>query len=260
MSNLTVSVTDLNPGDGIAPSFVFGPINEAWAHGSASAYYESGSDDGYILQFEGLGAPLDVSLANAQNSVAVTAKLYGRDQPFTHVLELLAVARPPNHTYVFSAINAGNFGFTLSPNTRVDIAMSVHASGNTDPQNNFDAVSVSASLVLDLLLSEDLGADLTYRAGDGPSQPDSFDVSETLRVTYSNELDTEATGVLTFVGLSIANSGPLVLGPGPDPVPDPDPIPVPVPEPASWAMMLGGLGVIGASLRRRRNRNESSLR
>ena len=42
------------------------------------------------------------------------------------------------------------------------------------------------------------------------------------------------------------------------PEPDPDPAPAAVPEPASWALMLGGFGLVGGAMRARRKSEVSS--
>jgi len=57
-----------------------------------------------------------------------------------------------------------------------------------------------------------------------------------LRFGVTNSLDEDYDSGLAFAGLTIAG----------------DPIPTGVPEPASWAMMLGGFGLVGGAMRNRR--------
>lgn len=57
-----------------------------------------------------------------------------------------------------------------------------------------------------------------------------------LRFGVTNSLDEDYDSGLAFAGLTIAG----------------DPIPTGVPEPASWAMMLGGFGLVGSMLRSRK--------
>lgn len=70
------------------------------------------------------------------------------------------------------------------------------------------------------------------------------DTTNAINYGYMNITTTGATGFpATITGWSYENSGAAITVQG---------LPGAVPEPASWAMMIGGLALVGASMRRRK--------
>ncbi|NIJ06950.1 hypothetical protein FHS31_000532 [Sphingomonas vulcanisoli] len=96
-------------------------------------------------------------------------------------------------------------------------------------------------------------SDNPFTVSVGGSQIGSYDITSTIWSTYTTPTfrANSTTGTLTFVGS--ASSGDADVG-----IDNVRITTAPVPEPATWAMMIGGFGLVGTALRRSR-RMEADL-
>jgi hypothetical protein len=256
IGNLVITLTDLDTADGISPwitftvprfggiecgSVGFGADNSEATQGfrfgvaedrlyTASAHTDWSASSGTVLTGKGIGGFTTLSAQGVANS--------GLDSYGNYLAQTSASKDPYSE-------------FTLSPNTKLTFSV---------------AAEVKAQTTIGYNLETDIGEQAKALAvlnvvgvADGVSQSDNqqhiaaaaFDVrddnttigvsdawSGILTANFVNNGAGEATGILevfTYVdGFSASSNGVT-----------------PVPEPSTYAMLLGGLGLIGAAARRR---------
>lgn len=241
LSNLSVTLIDLDPLDGLAPSISFAsglitsPLVRA---GSAPLYDTHGS---------GLFAPLDVEIQTPTDraSATVSGPTFGADGSFRNAgmrVSALANDSGPNafaspEAFVYAPYGGGGFTFSLSPNTQASFtatgSTSVTATVGADRQSG----SAEASLfVIGVDRQSQYQTDVAYSWLGESDQPGQDATSRALQVDFVNATggwlggDFQATvRVDGFTG---------AMAP-------------PVPEPSTWALMLLGAVAVGGVTRRR---------
>ena len=127
--------------------------------------------------------------------------------------------------------------FTPSPNVVGSVEFTTDVGGFILPPHTDDPT-------IENLVFTYVGPDL--RTMDGPFDPLNFNGLGALSIYSQTRID-------AFTAFTIKNNpddveNTLTVQVGQDLVPT-------IPEPATWAMMIGGLGLVGASMRRRRVRS-----
>lgn len=272
ISNISVTLIDLDPADGIAASIFFLPdtvkyAGGAYIEGVAQTGQAFGTDPGNKYDSfyrSGAWASSNVSktvhsdLATASASVTGSATGAG----FTE-LSLSGSALSSSTQGAYFLVEAKVPGalfdekeFVLSANTKVvfsfDAALSVntnigHVPGAANSESAMAEVLLyTAGLAPDgVSLIEDLQGrkvDIAYQDGDPPGgAADSW--SGVMSASFSNVSDASAEGVF---GAHAETTGFSVISA--------------VPEPSTWGMLLAGLGMLGGVARRRRAAHPTSNR
>lgn len=262
MGNLLITLTDLNPTDGIAPSLTFTSEGRA----SLLSAVNSWGDiiDGkvairYAPNPQGpLSADTHTDWASSSASVMAANTAAGFTTMSTH-----GVAGSGPDAYGYYRGNATNAmpqnDFTLSANTAVTFSVIASTQSSTSMGYNLEADqgeyatahalmnvygSVNGQFQIDT--QEHISySDFSVR-GDGSTMGASDSWSGKLAVSFYNYGATSTTGQLqSFVDVE----GQSAVWDGV----------TPVPEPETYAMMLGGLALIGAVGRRRSRRAKGAV-
>lgn len=238
-SPVTITLTDLDPTDGITPSISFMqtlPVPDDPRVPRVLAGFTDGRGDEFgtrIVPADGSN-PLSVSLTYGDRFSAA-ATLTDPGQFETQVLRASSSAAGPAHRGAFAGAESGFYAFVLSPNTAVTIEMGVHLSGHADagPDNSY----VFFGAELDMLVG---GAGGLGSYGDSlayflmvQSTVSDVDMYEVLTAAYANRGSNPVTGSLELAASTHARY-----------------IPSSIPEPATLPTMAVGLGLIALWARR----------
>ncbi|WP_229257335.1 PEP-CTERM sorting domain-containing protein [Duganella callida] len=262
--NVTVTLIDLDPNDGIAASISFLPNTTkfdggAYIHGEAEDGIIGGYDPGHQLQrFDKSGAwqSTNVSgnahtgLSSAAASVTGSASGVGFTALSVSGKALSGLDDHGNY-YSYASVpfnNVDNRGFVLSANTKVvfsvDAAMSAtmtrgYTAGALEGESASALMSLYAGgLAADGSMLDDLqqhGVGVQYFDG-GPLGGATDSWAGVMSASYSNLTNHSSQGQF-WADAQVGGHSVMAA----------------VPEPETYAMLLGGLGLLGG-LARRRNR------
>ncbi|GGY03845.1 PEP-CTERM sorting domain-containing protein [Massilia dura] len=251
---VTITLVDLDPNDGITPSIRFATDADGIDGGTVSGELRSWTADGESFRefrSQGTGpaslvaAGRDTAMASAGGSVTGLA---GAGFSALAAQGQAGSGATARGSYDVSAQSAW-VGFTLSANTAVQFSASGWAQGSTstggDPATGWDEaggalVALSAggpdgggSIVWD---DDERIATASYTLdGAGNVHGDAQSWSGLLGVSFSNATGASADGIFTAEVRAFGHSAVSA-----------------VPEPATGVMLLAGLGLVGAGVRRQR--------
>jgi hypothetical protein len=254
--NLIITLTDLNPNDGIAPSLSFTAAGHAFVLGETLGWGDVQDDTLYAYtaqQQQGvLSGATHTDWSSATSSVTMANTVAGFS-----ALSAQGVAKSGLDgygAYRSHATGADPFenGFTLSANTMITFSTSASLQTSTSMGYNLSADQREyANAHVALYLTGNVGG-VDQSDTQERDMVSTFDVrddgstigvhnswSGQLSVSFSNTSAVDASG--TMRGF-VSTEGNSAIWDGV----------TPVPEPETYAMLLGGLGLIGALGRRRR--------
>ncbi|HEX8605139.1 MAG TPA: PEP-CTERM sorting domain-containing protein [Pseudoduganella sp.] len=256
VSNVTVTVIDLDPNDGIAASISFMPdptkyMGGALVRGEALNYRDSINEPGaqYKSYFNRGAWPATNVSGSVQSDLATqTGSVTGSGAGIGFSAaalsgSALSGADARSHFWGYASMPgnpAGLLDFTLSANTRVVFSLDASMSASTTISTPWQGASESASVMM-MLYARGLAADGVTLLEDvtqqGISVPgggsDSW--NGLLSASFSNLGNVSTHGAF---GANATIQGDSVLAA--------------VPEPSTWGMLLGGLALTGWLGRRRR--------
>lgn len=241
IGQLSYTLTDLDPNDGVTPSISFSDISGdglapatvmlVWSHNGTGGNNEVNAEDAQPIRY-GYSEP-GLSLGGSISGAPA--------DPTT--LDMRAYARAD----ATDGDGAGTdvefwstpMGYVLSPNTSLTVSAVAHFSADGVPaglRDNFTAearLSLGGYGTLSGPFSLVFPADMDVESGDGP-----VDTSEVLTLTYANDSTASVNGGLSLYGtVRAATFGSSVS---------------PVPEPGRLAMLGAGLPLLLALRRRAR--------
>lgn len=250
---VTITLIDLDPDDGIAPSLLFAPDTGGNSGGTVSGELRSftpNEESFREFRSQGLGLASPVSAGRDLAMASGSGSITGLAGPGFSALAAQGQAgsgTASRGTYDVTAQSAW-VGFTLSANTAVRFSANGWAQGTTstggDPSTGWDeaggALVALGAAGFDstgtLVWDEDQQvATARYTLDDaGNVQGDAQSWSGLLSVSFSNTTGASADGIFTAEASAFGHSAVS-----------------PVPEPSSGLMLLGGLGLVGMMARRR---------
>lgn len=239
LGQLSYTLTDLAPNDGINPSITFLPLSASiGSPGSITLLYEAGG--GWQQDLErGVGRE-DLNGKLSGSGITLRGSATGLSDPATWTLIAYAgsaasLERPTN---IDAMVQSGQQAFVLSPHTGLSVTVTGHETWTADPDARPTNFSTDARITLTALdplgqISSTASPD-SWWFGRAP-----YDTTATATVSYDN---TNAVSVNGSVDMS---ADVVIIQP---PVSTP-----PVPEPTNIAMYAAGLPLLLA-LRRRASR------
>ncbi len=264
--NVTVTLIDLDPNDGIAASISFLPNTTkfsggAYIYGEAETGLVGGYDPGHQLgRYEKIGAwqSTNVSGATSTNLANSSASVTGSDSGVGFSgLSLAGAAHSTadehSRFYAYAGVpnTHDNKGFILSANTMVSFSVNASISASTTIGYTPGALEGEAASAVLSLYAGGMGGDGTmiddlqqhsvsvyYIDGD-PLGGAADSWNGVMTASFSN-LSNHASRGEFWADASIGGRSVITA----------------VPEPETYGMLLGGLAMIGALARRRRNRGQ----
>lgn len=251
--NLTITLTDLDLNDGVAPSLSFGAYGKPYVavgtHGWADDYISHEYAQTASTMGGALAGQLTDPLSSAQANLAAANTVAGFTAMSTSGQ---AASTSDGHGAYYgyaSGSNPSARAFTLSANTRLTVSVAGALSTTTTIGYNLEADQEEyalASLLLGLTAYNQAGVETvdakSYEMGsyfnvrdDGTTIGEHYDWSGMLSVEYSN---LSAAAVNGYLDTAVAVSGLSAVSA--------------VPEAQTWGMLLAGLALVGTASRRRR--------
>ncbi|GGY56915.1 PEP-CTERM sorting domain-containing protein [Pseudoduganella albidiflava] len=236
ISGLRYTLVDLNSNDGIAPSLNIGysqrpgrgniSVSVQTLDGTSTGINEPGTGTG-PLSYE-----IDTPFAHAIGSIV------GRDSPLTEALSGSVTLKDSGRNDIGMlsdvALESSAFEFTLSANTKVVFSLDAHVAAYTDDPLGEYAASAYAYWFGTMPVSgqihfeQELLGDRVGHWGVGTH----LDLEKTLTLTFANTSGNAAIGSMRYD----INTGAIA----------------PIPEPSTYAMMIGGLGLLAFAGRKRK--------
>jgi hypothetical protein len=255
--NLVITLTDLNPNDGIAPSMSFETYGHAYILGEAFSWgggYKHTTFTETAAQQQGtLGKDINLHWSTAGASLVAADTVAGFTSLAAHGAAGSGIGAWGTYRSYASGQDPFLNQFTLSPNTMVTFSTTASMHAQTSMGYNLDADQdeyANAHVLLGVTgytadgqqhadgQEGDLSATFNVR-DDGSTEGVSQSWSGMLSASFSNTTGSNATGIVeafvSTVGWSAAWDGVT-----------------PVPEPETYAMLLGGLALLGGVARRRK--------
>lgn len=229
VSNIHLRLIDLNTNDGITPDLQFtaGYLYEYYSYSNpmagANRYFDGPTqgNDAYTYSYDN-----SAGNAQSQSSGGLLANLQINNVLYNN----------PTYTSIYHQLANSSY-FVLSPNTGLEVSFDSSISLTRSPLSHWDAGNyVQANvLVYDYWWSQNVGAGSFSDLNRASPQHIADSSHHVLR--FDNNHNYSMTGVLsTTTIVSMSDEG----------------FAAPVPEPETYAMMLGGLAMLGALARRRR--------
>jgi len=253
--NLTITLTDLDLNDGVAPSLSFGPYGKPYVAVGTHGWGDDYISHEYSKAASTMGGTLSGQLTDPLSSAQVHLAAANTVAGFTSMSTSgQAASTPDGHGAYYgyaSGSNPSARAFTLSANTRLTISVAGALSTTTTIGYNLEADQgeyALASLLLGLTAYNQDGVETVdsrfYEMGsyfnvrdDGTTMGEHYDWNGLLSVEYSNLSAFAANG---YLDTAVAISGLSAVGA--------------VPEPETWGMLLAGLALVGTVSRRRGQR------
>jgi hypothetical protein len=256
-SNLTITLSDLNPTDSVTPWLKFAPSQPGTVHNDVAGWgdiREVYSSDDYVpnAKYDGvLSADLKTDWSAASGTLNGAATVAGFTGMSSQGIANSGLDGYGAYRNVVANSSGGNNYFELSPMTKITFSMTADLKAFTSMGYNLDADMgefAHARTLLNLYgtvngidqfdAQEQAVWAYYYVNDDNTVSGVSDNWSGTLTVSFYNYGST-ATQVL--LQSYVATEGQSAVWDGV----------TPVPEPATYAMMLGGLALIGLARRRR---------
>lgn len=238
---LTYTLTDLDPNDGVTPSITFLPWSTtSGSPGSVNLEYFAGSGWKSDNAVEVGRQPVAASLSGS--GVTVGGSFSGLDDPRAWSLDTYGSVTGGASGQLDASTDSGEQDFVLSPHTSLTVTATAHETLTIDPGTSVANYQTSALLTL---LAQDPAGPFSYVAAPysvaGDRAP--YDFTASTSVTYANGNATSVDGsvylstevILIFAGSTVS----------------------PVPEPAQPMLFATGLPLLLA-LRRRARRARSA--
>jgi hypothetical protein len=256
-SNLTISLSDLNPTDSITPWLKFAPSQAGTVHNDVAGWgdeREVYSSDDYMpgAKHDGvLSAGLKTDWSVASGTLNGAATVAGFTGMSSQGIANSGLDGYGDYVNVVANSSGGNNYFVLSPMTKITFSMTADLKAFTSMGYNLDADMGEFAHARTLLniygtvngvdqfdAQEQAVWAYYYVNDDNTVSGVSDNWSGTLTVSFYNY---GATATQVLLQSYVATEGQSAVWDGV----------TPVPEPATYAMMLGGLGLIGLARRRR---------
>ena len=260
LGNVHITLTDLDPNDGITPSLSINFGSQPYLNGAIGSYGTGFLRDGYAHMGKNASSTVTDSIQGPFASSSAT--MIGANT--VAGIGSMAVAGSAGS----GNIGFGEFGalaanytssqFVLSPNTAititVDATMTVQTTLGYDPlTGNLEHASSHVLMYFDGLAADgsELYNDAYQELYVDAAQDSTGNItgaqqswSGTLGISFANASSQEIVGSF-YSELNVGGSSIAMPALGSNPA-------AAVPEPSSYALLLGGLGVIGGIARRRK--------
>lgn len=253
LGNLTYTLVDLDPNDGITPSLTWGtwPVNspnDLYSNGGVSAELRNGWEGHGPRESLFLPGPAPAEVSLGSDYMSAHSLLHQRESQQTVEMILTPSADMGDsdvnrHARVFA--NSGNVGFQLSDNTRVVFTVEGQATGSVTRGDEFYERFQTYNFLFLWLGSTNYQTDFdlfTVESAEG-----SFEAGADHQFTLSLAADNRSGAMLSgMTGFSSSTEAISMVRTAQ--------LPSPIPEPDSLPLYLAGLGVIATWARRRKPR------
>ncbi|MDY0744374.1 PEP-CTERM sorting domain-containing protein [Paucibacter sp. R3-3] len=260
LGNVHITLTDLDPNDGITPSLSINFGSQPYLNGAVGSYGPGFIQDGYAHL--GKNASSTVTDSIQAPFASSSATMIGANT-VAGIGSMTVAGSATSGTVGFGefgalAANYTSSQFVLSPNTAititVDATLNVQTTLGYDPlTGNLEHASGHVLMFFDGTATDgsslytDAGQDLYVDAAmdsNGKITGAKQSWSGTLDISFANASSQSIVGNF-YSELSVGGLSMAVPSVGTDPA-------ATVPEPSTYALLLGGLGVVGGIARRRK--------